>query len=163
MQEKDRLDLITRRIIGAAIEVHRRLGPGLLESAYEACLAFELRQLGFKIEQQKPLPVVYKDVKLDCGYRLDFIVAGRVVVEIKAIEAIAPVHESVMLTYLRLSGCGLGLLINFYTPVLKEGIRRFVWHYEGEKDNAEAQSTQRKQKREILTRSKRGRRRGCRG
>lgn len=87
MQEKDRLDLITRRIIGAAIEVHRRLGPGLLESAYEACLAFELRQMGFKTEQQQPLPVVYKNVKLDCGYRLDLVVDDSVVVEIKAVEA----------------------------------------------------------------------------
>jgi GxxExxY protein len=86
MEEKDRLDSITRRIIGAAIEVHRRLGPGLLESAYEVCLAFELRQMGFEIEEQKPLPVVYRDVKLDCGYRLDLVVEDSVVVEIKAVE-----------------------------------------------------------------------------
>jgi GxxExxY protein len=86
MEEKDRLDSITRRIIGGAIEVHRHLGPGLLESAYEVCLAFELRRMGFEIEQQKPLPVIYKDVKLDCGYRLDLMVEDAVVVEIKAVD-----------------------------------------------------------------------------
>ena len=134
---------LTQAIIGAALNVHRALGPGLLEAVYEECLARELTLLGIPFQRQQPVPLVYKDVKLECGYRLDFVVAGRVVVEIKAIEAIAPVHESVMLTYLRLSGCRLGLLINFFTPVLRDGIRRFVWHYEGEKENAEAQSTQR--------------------
>jgi len=126
MQEKDRLDLITRRIIGAAIEVHRRLGPGLLESAYEACLAFELRQLGFKIEQQKPLPVVYKDVKLDCGYRLDLVIENSVVVEVKAVERLAPIHDAQLLSYLRLSGKKVGLLINFHVRVLKNGPKRIV-------------------------------------
>jgi GxxExxY protein len=90
MEEKDRLDQITRRIIGAAIEVHKGLGPGLLESAYEVCLAFELRQMGFKVEVQKPLPVVYKDVKLDCGYRLDLVVEDAVIVEVKAVERLLP-------------------------------------------------------------------------
>jgi len=124
--------------------VHRALGPGLLEAVYEECLVRELTLLGLPFERQKPIPLVYKDLKLECGYRLDLLVAGRVVVELKAIEALAPVHEAVMLTYLRLSGCRLGLLINFQTPILKDGIRRFVWHYEAEeKDNAEAQSTQR--------------------
>jgi GxxExxY protein len=94
MEEKNRLDQITGRIIGAAIEVHRHLGPGLLESAYETCLAFELRQLGFKVEQQKPLPVVYKGVKLDCGYRLDLVVEDSVIVEIKAVEQLAPIHDA---------------------------------------------------------------------
>lgn len=126
MQEKDRLDLITRRIIGAAIEVHRRLGPGLLESAYETCLAFELRQLGFKIEQQKPLPVVYKDVKLDCGYRLDLVVEDSVVVEVKAVERLAPIHDAQLLSYLRLSQKKVGLLINFHVRVLKNGLKRIV-------------------------------------
>lgn len=93
MTEKERLDQITGRIIGAAIEVHKTLGPGLLESAYEACLAYELRQLGYKIEQQKPLPVTYKDVKLDCGYRLDLVVKDAIV-EIKAIEQLAPIHDA---------------------------------------------------------------------
>jgi GxxExxY protein len=135
MQDKD----LSHAIIGAAIEIHRRLGPGLLEAVYEECLAreFVLRTIPF--ERQKPIPLVYKDLKLECGYRLDFLVSGRIVVEIKSIEAIAPIHESVMLTYLRLSESPVGLLINFNVPILKDGIRRFVWHYQ-EKDNAEAQS-----------------------
>jgi GxxExxY protein len=124
---------LTHAVIGAAIEIHRNLGPGLLE---EECLARELTLLNIPYERQKPIPLVYKDLKLECGYRLDLLIAGRVVVEIKSIEALAPIHESVMLTYLRLSGCALGLLINFHVPVLKDGIRRYVWHYE-EKDNAE--------------------------
>jgi GxxExxY protein len=113
-------------IIGAAIVVHKTLGPGLLESAYEECLAreFVLRTIPF--ERQKPLPVVYKDVKLECGYRLDFLVGSTVIVELKAIESIAPVHEAIVLTYLRLSGCRLGLLINFNVAILKDGIRRYV-------------------------------------
>jgi len=126
MQEKDRLDSITRRIIGAAIEVHRRLGPGLLESAYEACLAYELRQMGLKVEQQKPLPVVYKDVKLDCGYRLDLVVDDSVVVELKAIDQLAPIHDAQLLSYLRLSGLKVGLLLNFHVRVLKNGMKRLV-------------------------------------
>jgi len=135
MQDKD----LSHAIIGAAIEIHQRLGPGLLEAVYEECLAreFVLRTIPF--ERQKPIPLVYKDLKLECGYRLDFLVSGRIVVEIKSIEAIAPIHESVMLTYLRLSESPVGLLINFNVPILKDGIRRFVWHYQ-EKDNAEAQS-----------------------
>ena len=126
MEEKDRLDQITRRIIGAAIEVHRHVGPGLLESAYEACLAFELRQLGFKVEQQKPLPVVYKEVKLDCGYRLDLVVEDSVVVEIKAVEALAAIHEAQLLSYLRLTNLNVGLLINFHSRLLKDGVKRIV-------------------------------------
>src|SRR3974390_1927510 len=126
MQEKDRLDSITRRIIGAAIEVHRRLGPGLLESAYEACLAYELRQMGLKVEKQKPLPVVYKDVKLDCGYRLDLVVDDSVVVELKAIDQLAPIHDAQLLSYLRLSGLKVGLLLNFHVRVLKNGMKRLV-------------------------------------
>jgi GxxExxY protein len=117
---------LTHEIIGAAIEVHRVLGPGLLESAYEECLARELTLRNIKFERQKPLPVVYKDVKLDCGYRLDFLVEGRVVLELKAVESLAPIHEAIMLTYLRLSGCKIGLLINFHVEVLKNGLRRFV-------------------------------------
>ena len=105
-RDKDKLDLITRRIIGAAIEVHKGLGPGLLESAYETCLAFELRQLGFKVEQQLPLPVVYKDVKLDCGYRLDLAVEDSVILEIKAVQELAPIHDAQLLSYLRLSERG---------------------------------------------------------
>ncbi|MFQ5778652.1 MAG: GxxExxY protein [Terriglobia bacterium] len=117
---------LTHAIIGAAIEVHKVLGPGLLESAYEECLARELSLREIRYERQKPLPVVYKDVRLDCGYRLDFFVEGKVVVELKAVETIAPIHGAVVLTYLRLSRCKIGLLINFHTEVLKDGIRRFV-------------------------------------
>jgi GxxExxY protein len=128
---------LTHAIIGAAIEIHRKLGPGLLESVYEECLAAEFALRNIPCERQKPIPLVYKGLKLDCGYRLDFLVSNRVVVEIKSIEAIAPIHDSVMLTYLRLAETPIGLLINFNVAVLKEGIRRYVWHYE-EKDNAEA-------------------------
>ena len=116
---------ITGAIIGAAIEVHKLLGPGLLESAYEECLARELALQGLRVDRQRPVPVVYKDVKLDCGYRMDLVVEGRVVVELKAVESLAPIHEAVMLTYLRLSGIRLGLLINFNVVVLKDGVRRF--------------------------------------
>ncbi|HKN62348.1 MAG TPA: GxxExxY protein [Candidatus Acidoferrales bacterium] len=122
-------DELTHAIIGAAIEVHRTLGPGLVEAAYEECLARELviRQISF--ERQKPIPLVYKDVKLDCGYRIDLLVGGKVVLEIKAIEALAPIHEAILLTYLRLSGCTVGLLINFHNVVLKDGIRRLVLNH----------------------------------
>ena len=121
-----REEQLTRQIIGAAIEVHRHLGPGLLESIYEDCLAREMTIQGLAFERQKPLPTVYKDLRLDAGYRVDFLVEGRVVVELKAVEAVAPIHEAVVLTYLRLSGCPVGLLINFHSPVLKDSIRRFV-------------------------------------
>lgn len=122
----EELNRITEAIIQAAIEVHRTLGPGLLESAYEACLAFELSQRGLKVDQQKPLPVVYKDVRLDCGYRLDLLVEDKVIVEIKAVDQLSPVHEAQLLSYLRLSGCRIGLLINFNVKVLRSGIRRLV-------------------------------------
>jgi GxxExxY protein len=126
---KDRRDEengISAKIIGCAIEVHRELGPGLLESAYEACLAYELAQLGLKVERQKPLPVVYREVKLDCGYRMDMLVEDLVVVELKAVEKLDRIHEAQRLSYLKLSGCRLGLLINFNVRCLKDGIRRFV-------------------------------------
>lgn len=126
MNEKDRLDQLTRRIIGAAIEVHKTLGPGLLESAYEACLAFELRELGYKVEQQKPLPVIYKQVRLDCGYRLDLVVEDVVIIEVKAIEKLAPIHDAQLLSYLKLSGKRVGLLMNFHVRVLKDGLKRIV-------------------------------------
>ncbi len=126
MEERERLNLITEAIIGAAIDVHRALGPGFLESAYEACLTFELIQRGLKIEQQKPLPVIYKEVKLDCGYRLDLLVDKSVIVEIKAIDRLAPIHEAQLLSYLKLSGCKVGLLINFNVKLLKQGVRRVV-------------------------------------
>ncbi len=118
---------LTHQIIGAAIEVHRLLGPGLLESAYEECLCRELSLRNLKINRQLPVPVVYKDVKLECGYRLDLVVEDKVVVELKCIEAFAPVHEAIMLTYLRLSGYPVGLLINFNVTILRDGIKRFVY------------------------------------
>jgi GxxExxY protein len=129
MKNKEELDLITGQIIGAAIEVHRHLGPGLLESAYEACLAFELCERGFKIEQQKPLPVIYRDVKLDCGYRLDLIVEDVVIVEIKAVEHLLPIHDAQLLSYLRLSHRNVGLLINFHVGLLKNGVKRIVHEF----------------------------------
>lgn len=116
---------LTGTIIGAAIEVHRALGPGLLESAYEACLIYELRLRRLKVESQKPLPVFYKDVMLDCGYRLDLVVEDLVIVEIKSVNGIAAIHEAQLLSYLRLSECKIGLLINFNMKILKDGIRRF--------------------------------------
>jgi len=126
MRENDRLDEISRRIIGAAIEVHRHLGPGLLESAYQSCLAFELKQLGLKVEEQKPLPVVYKQVKLDCGYRLDMVVEDEIIVEIKAIEKLLPIHDAQLLSYLRLNKKRGGLLMNISMPVLKNGMKPIV-------------------------------------
>jgi GxxExxY protein len=117
---------ITHEIIGAAIEVHRLLGPGLLESAYEECLAKELALRKLNVERQKPVPVVYKDVKLECGYRIDLLVENRVVVELKSIESLAAIHEAIILTYLRLSGRRLGLLINFNVKLLKDGIKRYI-------------------------------------
>jgi GxxExxY protein len=120
---------LTHEIIGAAIAVHRELGPGLLEAVYEECLSHELTSRNVVFERQKPIPAVYKGAKLDCGYRADIVILGRIIVEIKAIASIAPVHDAVMLTYLRLSGCKIGLLINFYSPVLKDGIKRYVWKY----------------------------------
>jgi len=126
MTERESLNRITEKIIGAAIEVHRALGPGLLESAYEACLVFELIERGLEVEQQKPLPVVYRDVKLDCAYRLDLLVEEKVIVEIKAVDRLAPIHQAQMLSYLKLSGCKVGLLINFNVKMLKDGVRRIV-------------------------------------
>jgi GxxExxY protein len=120
---------LTHEIIGSAIEVHKVLGPGLLESAYELCMAHELTLRGIRFEKQKPLPVVYKGLKLEGGYRIDLFVEGKIVVELKAIDRLAPIHEATLLTYLRLSECEIGLIINFNVQVLKAGIRRLVWHY----------------------------------
>jgi len=126
MDEKDRLDKITREIIGAAITVHRALGPGLLESAYEACLAFELRERRLEVMEQRPLPVVYRAVKLDCGYRLDLLVEDCVIVEVKAVEALLPIHQAQLLSYLRLANLSTGLLLNFNVRILKQGVKRVV-------------------------------------
>jgi len=124
--DKEALNTVTSGIIGAAIDVHRALGPGLLESAYEACLAYELAQRKMKVEQQKPLPLIYGDVKLDCGYRIDLLVDDSVIVEIKSVDSLAPIHKAQMLSYLKLSGCQVGLLINFNVKLLKQGIVRLV-------------------------------------
>jgi len=121
MKEND----ISGKIIGCAIEVHKALGPGLLESAYEECLFYELKEAGIRVERQKPLPVVYKEVKLEAGYRIDLLVEGKVVVELKAVEALNDVHTAQVLTYLKLSGCKLGLLMNFNVTKLVDGIRRY--------------------------------------
>jgi len=118
---------LTEQIIGAAIEVHRHLGPGLLESAYEECLCHELHLRGLKFERQRPLPLEYKGIKLDCGYRMDIVVEEKVILELKVVDTIAPIHEAQLLTYLRLSGVKIGLIINFNIPVLKDGIKRLVY------------------------------------
>lgn len=117
---------LTDMIIASAIEVHRYLGPGLLESAYEECFCHELNIQGISFERQKPLPLEYKGIKLDCGYRMDIVVERKVVVELKCVDKITPVHEAQLLTYLRLSHIKVGLIINFYTPVLKDGIKRLI-------------------------------------
>jgi GxxExxY protein len=121
----------TERIIGAAIEVHRNLGPGLLESAYEECLCHELSQSGLRYQRQVSLPVTYKGLKLDCGYRMDIVVEDSVILEIKSIDEFAPIHSAQLLTYLRLTKMQVGLLINFDVPVLKNGLKRLVNDYAG--------------------------------
>jgi GxxExxY protein len=117
---------ITEVIIGAAIEVHKHLGPGLLESIYETTLAYELTERGFAVERQKPVSVAYKQLKFDEGLRLDLFVAGEVIVELKCADAILPIHEAQLLSYLKLTGCKVGLLINFKVPLLRNGIKRLV-------------------------------------
>lgn len=123
--EKEESNSLTGKIIGAAIDIHRALGPGLLESAYEACFIYELRLRKMKVENQKAMPIFYKDVMLDCGYRADLIIEDQVIVEIKSVANLAPIHEAQLLSYLKLSNCKTGLLINFNVKLLKEGIRRF--------------------------------------
>lgn len=115
---------ITGKILNAAFKVHTVLGPGLLESAYQACLVFELRKAGLHVETEKPLPLIYEELKLECGYRIDIIVENRVIVELKTVEAFKDVHLAQVLTYLRLSGKNVGLLLNFYVKSLKDGIKR---------------------------------------
>jgi GxxExxY protein len=117
---------ISKRIIGCAIEVHKQLGPGLLESAYQECLYYELKQAGMKVIKEKPMPIVYKEVKLDHGYRIDLLVEDKVVVEIKTVEGFNDVHIAQVLTYLRLGNYKLGLLFNFQTTILKNGIKRVI-------------------------------------
>jgi len=117
---------LTGEVIGAAIEVHKHLGPGLLESAYEECLCYELRSREIVYERQKPLAINYKQVRLDCGYRLDLVVEGKVILELKSCEKIEDIHKAQLLTYLKLSGLKLGLILNFNVPIMKEGIVRVV-------------------------------------
>jgi GxxExxY protein len=124
--ETQRINRITERIIGCAIEVHRALGPGLLESAYEKCVCYELSQGEMKFRRQVPLPVAYKGVKLDCGYRMDLVLEDFVIVEFKTVENLLPVHEAQLLSYLKLTTCPVGLLINFNVPILKDGLKRIV-------------------------------------
>ena len=124
------LNQLTERVIGACIEIHKTLGPGLLESAYEECLCHELRLAGLDFRRQSPLPVAYKGVQLDCGYRLDLVVEDRLIVELKVVQELLTIHEAQLLTYLRLSGLTVGLLINFNVPVLRRGIKRVVNHFD---------------------------------
>jgi GxxExxY protein len=121
---------LTPEIIGAAIKVHRKLGPGLLESAYEACLAYEIENLGLRVEKQKAVPLIYETVKLDCGFRADLVIEGRVVLELKCKETLHPVDEAQLLSHLRLLSLPVGLLINFHVVLLKDGIRRMVNNYQ---------------------------------
>jgi GxxExxY protein len=128
MREEERLSGLTGSIIGAATEVHRALGPGLLESTSEACLAFEITERGLVVETQKPLPLTYKSVHLDCGYRLDLLIENAVIVEIKSVDALLPIHTAQLLSYLKLTNLQVGLLINFNVEFLKNGVRRIVNH-----------------------------------
>lgn len=117
---------LSRKIISCAIEVHRQLGPGLLESAYQQCLYYELKNAGLKVKKEKPMPIIYKEIKLDHGYRIDLLVEEKVVIEIKTVENFTDVHLAQILTYQRLGNYRLGLLLNFHTTVLKNGIRRVI-------------------------------------
>jgi len=123
---EDQRDPLSERVIGLAIDVHRALGPGLLESAYEECLCLELKLNGLQYQRQVALPVVYKSIRLDCGYRMDIVVERNLVLELKTVERLLPVHEAQLLTYLKLSGLKTGLLLNFHTDVLRRGIKRMV-------------------------------------
>jgi GxxExxY protein len=119
-------DIVSKEIIGCSIEVHRQLGPGLLESAYEECLMYELSRKELYVKRQTPIPVVYKDIRLDCGYRIDLLVENSVVIELKSVDSLAPIHHAQILTYMRFSGINTGLLINFNVTILKNGLKRFV-------------------------------------
>lgn len=117
---------LSNKVIGCAIEVHQTLGPGLLESAYQQCLHFELLSNGLSVETEKPLPVIYKGVELDCGYRMDIVVENEIIIELKSIQKIEPVHEAQILSYMKLSGIKYGFLMNFNSVLLKDGLRSFV-------------------------------------
>ena len=126
MTKGEKLNNLTEKIIGVAINVHRELGPGLLESAYESCVLYDLTEAGLKTEQQKPLPIVYKGVKLECGNRLDLLIEDKIIVEIKSVEKILPLHQSQLLSYLKIADKRVGLLINYNVKVLKRGLQRVV-------------------------------------
>jgi GxxExxY protein len=119
-------DSLSKEIIGCAIEVHRLLGPGLLESSYETCLTYELTKKGLKVDRQKDVPVIYKEIRMECGYRLDLLVEQKIIIELKSIDSFAPVHEAQILTYMKFAKIKTGLLINFNVTALKNGLRRFV-------------------------------------
>lgn len=119
-------DQISRIILDCAFKVHTKLGPGLLESAYRTCLAYELRKAGLTVEEEKALPLIYEEIKIECGYRIDLLVNSKVVIELKTVEAFTDVHQAQILTYMKLSGSHLGLLINFYVKSLKDGIKRLI-------------------------------------
>ena len=121
-----KFDKLSNQIIGCAIEVHKTLGPGLLESTYEQCLAYELKRLNIPFKLQHPLPVEYKEVRLDCGYRIDMLIGNRVIVELKSVDSILPIHQAQLLTYMKLSGIRIGLLMNFNVKYMKTGIKRMV-------------------------------------
>ena len=121
-----KFDELSNRVIGCALEVHRNLGPGLLESTYEQCFAYELKIAGLQFKLQHPLPVEYKGIKLDCGYRIDLLVDNNIIVELKSVDKILPIHQAQLLTYMKLSGISVGLLLNFNVEYLKSGIKRMV-------------------------------------
>jgi GxxExxY protein len=123
------IDQLTESVIGAAIEVHKALGPGLLESAYETCLAFELNQRGLSVKRQHAIPLAYKDVQLECGYRIDLLIENQVVIELKVVEKVLPIHEAQLMSYLKLSNCTVGLILNFNTLRMVDGITRRVMNH----------------------------------
>jgi len=125
-ENPEKRDPLTEKVIGCAIEVHRILGPGLLESAYQRCMLFELRKQGLAVETEVPMPVNYKGEIMDCGYRVDMLVEKSLILELKAVDAILPIHQAQLLTYMKLSGIHLGLLINFHQPRLVDGLKRFI-------------------------------------
>ena len=119
-------DELSNKVIGCALEVHRNLGPGLLESTYEQCLAYELETAGIPFKLQYPLPVEYKNIRLDCGYRIDVLIGDSIIVELKSVDKLLPIHQAQLLTYMKLAGISIGLLINFNVKYLKDGIKRMV-------------------------------------
>ncbi|WP_367870704.1 GxxExxY protein [Luteolibacter sp. Populi] len=125
----NRSDLIAKEVVDAAFKIHSALGPGLLESAYEACLAHELTKRGYQVERQKPQPIIYDGLQIEVGYRLDILVDGEVILELKAVEQLLPIHHAQLMTYLKLSGKTLGLLINFNVPMIKLGIKRIALNH----------------------------------